>query len=199
MTRFVLATGNPGKLREMRRLLPGYDVAPQSDFTRERVEEIGLTFVENAILKARHASGASGLPAVADDSGLEVDALDGAPGILSARYAGKHADDRENVARLLRELEGVSGRSARFRCVIVALRHPSDPAPLICDGAWEGEIARAPRGDNGFGYDPVFLVPELGVTAAELSADEKNARSHRGQALTALKRGLRSKPIPEHP
>lgn len=198
MTRFVLATGNPGKLREMRRLLPEYDVAPQSDFTRERVEETGLTFVENAILKARHASGASGLPAVADDSGLEVDALDGAPGILSARYAGKHADDRENVARLLRELKGVSGRSARFRCVIVALRHPSDPAPLICDGAWEGEIARAPRGDNGFGYDPVFLVPELGVTAAELSADEKNARSHRGQALTALKRGLRSKPIPGH-
>ena len=199
MTRFVLATGNPGKLREMRRLLPGYDVAPQSDFTWERVDETGLTFVENAILKARHASGASGLPAVADDSGLEVDALDGAPGILSARYAGKHADDRENVARLLRELEGFSGRSARFRCVIVVLRHPSDPAPLICDGAWEGEIARAPRGDNGFGYDPVFMVPELGVTAAELSADEKNARSHRGQALTALKRGLRSKPIPGHP
>ena len=199
MTRFVLATGNPGKLREMRRLLPGYDVAPQSDFTRERVDETGLTFVENAILKARHASGASGLPAVADDSGLEVDALDGAPGILSARYAGKHANDRENVARLLRELEGFSGRSARFHCVIVVLRHPSDPAPLICDGAWEGEIARAPRGDNGFGYDPVFMVPELGVTAAELSADEKNARSHRGQALTALKRGLRSKPIPGHP
>ena len=199
MIRFVLATGNPGKLREMRCLLPEYDVAPQSDFTRESAEETGLTFVENAILKARHASSASGLPAVADDSGLEVDALGGAPGILSARYAGQHGDDRENVARLLRELDGVSGRSARFRCVIVAMRHPSDPAPLICDGTWEGEIARTPRGDNGFGYDPVFLVPETGLTAAELPAAEKNARSHRGQALTALKRMLQSRPITGHP
>lgn len=192
---FVLATGNAGKLREMRSLLPGYDVAPQSDFTRERVEETGLTFVENAILKARHACGASGLPAVADDSGLEVDALDGAPGIYSARYAGEHARDRENVERLLQELDGVSDRSARFRCVIVAMRHPSDPAPLICDAAWEGEIARSPRGCNGFGYDPVFLVPDLGVTAAELPSDEKNARSHRGQALSILKRSLQLRPI----
>lgn len=192
---FVLATGNAGKLREMRSLLPGYDVAPQSDFTRERVEETGLTFVENAILKARHACSASGLPAVADDSGLEVDALDGAPGIYSARYAGEHARDRENVERLLQELDGVSGRSARFRCVIVAMRHPSDPAPLICDAAWEGEIARSPRGCNGFGYDPVFLVPDLGVTAAELPSDEKNARSHRGQALSILKRSLQLRPI----
>ena len=192
---FVLATGNAGKLREMRSLLPGYDVAPQSDFTRERVEETGLTFVENAILKARHACSASGLPAVADDSGLEVDALDGAPGIYSARYAGEHARDRENVERLLQELDGISDRSARFRCVIVAMRHPSDPAPLICDAAWEGEIARSPRGCNGFGYDPVFLVPDLGVTAAELPSDEKNARSHRGQALSILKRSLQLRPI----
>ena len=184
--RIVLATGNPGKLKEIIELLPGFDVIPLSEFTAENADETGLTFIENAILKARHACIASGLPSIADDSGLEVDALDGAPGIYSARYAGKHGDDSANVQKLLAELAGVSNRAARFRCVIVAMRHASDPAPLVCEGTWEGAILDAPRGSNGFGYDPVIDASGDGRSAAELSAAEKNRRSHRGKALSEL-------------
>jgi XTP/dITP diphosphohydrolase len=196
VSRIVLATGNVGKLREMRAMLPGFDVAALSDFTGESAVESGLTFVENAIIKARHACAASGLPAIADDSGLEVDALGGEPGIHSARYAGEHGDDQANIDKLLRELEGVTDRSARFRCVIVAMRHTLDPAPLICAGVWEGAILHTPRGSSGFGYDPVFHVMDSGQSAAELSPAGKNRRSHRGQALDALKGLLSSARFP---
>jgi len=188
--RVVLATGNPGKLREMREILAPWhvEVLPLSDFTLRVAEEAGLSFVENAILKARFASQAAGLPAVADDSGLEVDALHGAPGIYSARYAGAGADDAANNARLLLELSGVPDdrRSARYRCAMAYLRWPLDPAPLVCQASWEGRIARAPAGSGGFGYDPLFLVGDSGRTAAELDSARKNAVSHRGQALRAL-------------
>ncbi|HET8552211.1 MAG TPA: XTP/dITP diphosphatase [Gammaproteobacteria bacterium] len=185
--RLVLATGNRGKLAEIREVL-GVDVVPQSDFDIESAEETGLTFVENAILKARHAAKASGLPALADDSGLEVDALDGAPGIYSARYSGPDATDQANVAKLLDALRDrpEAERGARFRCVLVLMRHGADPSPLIFEGTWNGRIAMQPMGENGFGYDPVFFVPELGKTAAQLAAQEKNRLSHRGQALAAL-------------
>jgi XTP/dITP diphosphohydrolase len=188
--RVVLATGNPGKLREMREILAPWqvEVLSLSDFTLQVAEETGLSFVENAILKARFASQAAGLPAVADDSGLEVDALHGAPGIYSARYAGAGADDAANNARLLLELSGVPDdrRSARYRCAMAYLRWPLDPAPLVCQASWEGRIARAPAGSGGFGYDPLFLVGDSGRTAAELDSARKNAVSHRGQALRAL-------------
>jgi XTP/dITP diphosphohydrolase len=188
--RIVLASNNPGKVREIDRLLAdaGMRVEPQRAFGIDEVEETGLTFVENAILKARHAAAGSGLPAIADDSGIEVDALGGAPGIYSARYAGPGADDAANNARLLEALADVpdTGRTARYQCVMVYLRHPSDPTPLICTGTWEGRILREPRGSNGFGYDPYFFVPTQGCTAAELDPDTKNALSHRGQALRAL-------------
>lgn len=188
--RVVLATGNPGKLREMREILAPWqvEVQPLSDFTLAAPEETGLSFVENAILKARFASSAAALPAIADDSGLEVDALDGAPGIRSARYAGAGAGDAANNARLLRELEGVldARRSARYRCAVVYLRWPLDPAPIVCQAGWEGRIGGAPRGEGGFGYDPLFVVDATGRTAAEMSAAEKNRVSHRGQALRAL-------------
>ncbi|HET7306797.1 MAG TPA: XTP/dITP diphosphatase [Gammaproteobacteria bacterium] len=185
--RLVLATGNRGKLAEIREVL-GVDVVPQSDFDIESAEETGLTFVENAILKARHAAKASGLPALADDSGLEVEALQGAPGIYSARYSGPDATDQANVAKLLDALRDrpEAERGARFRCVLVLMRHGADPSPLIFEGTWDGRIAMQPMGDNGFGYDPVFFVPELGKTAAQLAAQEKNRLSHRGQALAAL-------------
>lgn len=190
MRRVVLATGNPGKLREMVAMLVGSNiqVIPQTEFKVTEAEETGLTFVENAILKARNASRQTGLPAIADDSGLEVDALDGAPGIYSARYAGEHASDAENTGRLLSTLQAVplERRSARFRCAMAFMRHASDPAPIICEGVWQGRILAAPRGDNGFGYDPVFLVTERGCSAAELSSEEKNRLSHRGQALQKL-------------
>jgi XTP/dITP diphosphohydrolase len=186
----VLATGNAGKLREMRAILApwGVEVRPQSEFTRAAAEEIGLSFVENAILKARFAAEASGLPAIADDSGLEVDALHGAPGIYSARYAGPGADDAANNDRLLRDLESVpdAERSARYRCAMVYLRWALDPAPLVCQASWEGRIGRLPRGRGGFGYDPLFLVDEGPQTAAELEATHKNEVSHRGRALRAL-------------
>jgi len=188
--RLVLATGNAGKLREMRAILApwGVDVRPQSEFTRAAAEETGLSFVENALLKARFAAEASGLPAIADDSGLEVDALHGAPGIYSARYAGAAADDAANNARLLRDLETVpdAERSARYRCAMVYLRWALDPAPLVCQASWEGRIGRLPRGRGGFGYDPLFLVDDGPQTAAELEAAHKNEVSHRGRALRAL-------------
>jgi XTP/dITP diphosphohydrolase len=186
----VLASNNPGKVREIDQLLAGagMHVEPQHRFGVGAVEETGLTFVENAILKARHAAAGSGLPAIADDSGIEVDALDGAPGIYSARYAGPGADDTANNEKLLAELAGVPSaeRTARYRCVMVYLRHPQDPTPLVCIGTWEGRILHEPRGSNGFGYDPLFFVPTHDCSAAELDPDSKNALSHRGQALREL-------------
>ena len=188
--RLVLASGNRGKIREIQALLAphGVRVLPQTAFAVPETEETAPTFVENALLKARNAARHSGLPALADDSGLEVDALAGAPGVYSARYAGPGADDRLNNAKLLETLEGFEGeeRRARFRCVLVFLRHPYDPSPLIAEGTWEGLIATEPRGKGGFGYDPLFYLPELGRTAAELPPEEKNRLSHRGQALRQL-------------
>jgi len=188
--RLVLATGNAGKLREMRAILAPWsvDVRPQSEFTGAAAEETGLSFVENAILKARFAAAASGLPAIADDSGLEVDALHGAPGIYSARYAGSGADDAANNARLLLELDAMpdAARAARYRCAMVFLRWPLDPSPLVRQASWEGRIARVPRGSGGFGYDPLFLVGDGDVTAAEMEPARKNEVSHRGKALRAL-------------
>lgn len=192
--RLVLATGNAGKLREMRSILAHWevDVRPLSDFTAGAADETGLTFVENAVLKARFAAQASGLPAVADDSGLEVDALEGGPGIHSARYAGPGASDADNNARLLRELDAVADtdRTARYRCAMVYLRWPLDPAPIVCHASWEGRIGRVPRGAGGFGYDPLFLVGDGTLTVAELDPALKNRDSHRGQALRALVRAL---------
>jgi len=186
----VLASNNAGKVREFNALLAGldYEVAPQSTFGVPEVEETGLTFVENAILKARNAAQHAQRPALADDSGLEVDALDGAPGIYSARYAGPGAGDRANLEKLLEMLNGVpeAKRTARFQCVLVYMRHALDPTPLICQGTWEGHILTEPRGSGGFGYDPVFLVPTHGCASAELPPEVKNALSHRGQALRAL-------------
>ena len=189
----VLASGNRGKAREIGALLAplGWTLLNQSDLGVAEVEETGATFLANALLKARHAATATGRPALADDSGLEVDALDGAPGVRSARYAGG-GGDAANVAKLLEALRGVppARRGARFRCVLALVRSPDDAAPLIAEGVWEGAIAEAPRGANGFGYDPVFLVPGLARTAAELDPAEKNARSHRGQALARLAAAL---------
>ena len=194
MKRLVLASGNPGKLRELDAILAdlGYELHPQSEFGVGTVAETGTTFVENAIIKARHAAQHTGLPALADDSGIEVDALDGAPGVYSARFAGEEADDAANNALLVEKLGALpdADRSARYRAVIVLMRHAGDPSPLICEGSWEGVIQLRPAGDGGFGYDPYFYLPELGCTSAELSADEKNRISHRGQALAALKRKL---------
>lgn len=193
--RLVLASANPGKLRELEALLKGsgVEVVPQSSFGIEPPPETGLTFVENATLKARHAAVKSGLPAVGDDSGLEVDALHGRPGVLSARYAGERATAAHNNTRLLRDLAGVPSvrRTARFRCVLVFMRSATDPAPLICEGVWEGRIATAPAGENGFGYDPLFLVGDLSLTAAQLSPELKNRLSHRGQALRQLAKRCR--------
>ena len=186
----VLASSNAGKLREFGQLLEplGYTVWPQSDFNVLEVEETGLTFVENALLKAREASRISGLPALADDSGLSVDALQGAPGIYSARYAGEPKSDEANNQKLLEALAEVpeGQRTARYWCVLVLLRHAEDPVPIIIQMSWEGEILAYPRGTGGFGYDSLFWVPESGMSAAELSADEKNRLSHRGRALRQL-------------
>ena len=190
MSTVVLASSNPGKVREFNELLAGHhiEVVPQSQFGVQDAEETGLTFVENAILKARNAARHTGLPAIADDSRIEVDALKGAPGIYSARYAGIGAGDRANLEKLLAELEGVpeAGRSARFQCLMVYMRHADDPTPLICQGTWEGRILSAPRGSNGFGYDPVFFVPTHNCSSAELEPAVKHALSHRGQALRQL-------------
>ena len=186
----VLASSNAGKVREFNQLLGDLqlEVVPQSQFSVADADETGLTFVENAILKARNAAQHTGLPALADDSGLEVDTLHGAPGIYSARYAGPNASDTENLEKLLGMLKDVPGekRGARFQCVLVYLRHALDPTPLICQGTWEGRILTAPRGTSGFGYDPVFFVPTHACSAAELPAETKNALSHRGQALRQL-------------
>jgi XTP/dITP diphosphohydrolase len=188
--RLVLATGNAGKLREMRAILSPWhvEVLPLSDFTQTAAEETGLTFVENAILKARFAAEASGLPAIADDSGLEVDALHGGPGIHSARYSGPAADDEANNRKLLQELENVAdaGRTARYRCAMAYLRWPQDPAPIVCQASWDGRIGREPRGSGGFGFDPLFIVAGSTRTAAEFDPAEKNRVSHRGLALRAL-------------
>ncbi|MEH6648759.1 MAG: RdgB/HAM1 family non-canonical purine NTP pyrophosphatase [Motiliproteus sp.] len=187
MQQIVLASGNAGKLKEFNQVLAGLkiEVLPQSQFAVGEVEETGLTFVENAIIKARHVSRIAGLPALADDSGLEVDALNGAPGIYSARFSGAGATDERNNALLLEKMAQVptEQRSARFRCVLVYLRHPEDPTPLICQGSWEGLILDAPQGDNGFGYDPLFWVPDCQCSSAQLAPEQKNSRSHRGQAV----------------
>lgn len=186
----VLASGNAGKLAEMRELLgDGFTWVTQGELGIDDVDETGLTFVENAILKARHASRRSGLPALGDDSGLCVDALGGAPGLYSARYAGTHGDSAANIAKLLDALHDVEAarRSAHFHCAIALLRSADDPAPLIAEGRWPGRVLSAPRGHGGFGYDPVFLDPQLGLSAAELDAATKNRISHRGQALARLR------------
>lgn len=196
MQKVVLATGNAGKVRELASLLAdfGLDVVAQTELGVDSAEETGLTFIENAILKARHAAHITGLPAIADDSGLAVDILGGAPGIYSARYAGEDASDQQNLEKLLHALEDVPDgkRNAQFHCVLVYIRHAEDPTPLVCHGSWQGEITRAPAGSGGFGYDPIFYVPSEGKTAAELSREEKGAISHRGQALTLLLEAMRN-------
>jgi XTP/dITP diphosphohydrolase len=186
--KIVLASGNPGKIREIQAMLADHPIVPQSDFSIGDAEETGTTFVENAIIKARHAALHSGLPAIADDSGLVVDALDGAPGVYSARYAGPGSNDLDNLQKLLRELDGVpeAERSARFICVLVFMQHAADPMPLIAQGVWEGRILTRPAGSNGFGYDPVFRVPTHACASAELPPEVKNVLSHRGQALRSL-------------
>ncbi len=187
--RIVLASNNAGKVREINQLLAEQqiEVVPQKEFDIPEAEETGLTFVENAILKARHAAKLSGLPAIADDSGIEVDALRGAPGIYSARYAG-NGGDQANNEKLLEALRDIpeAERTARFQCLMVYMRHAEDPTPIICQGTWEGRILTAPQGENGFGYDPVFLAPEEGCSSAELAPEVKNRLSHRGQALRKL-------------
>ena len=184
----VLASGNQGKLREFFRLLgsAGFEIVPQSDYDVVDVPETGLTFVENAIIKARNAAQQTGLPALADDSGIEVDALNGLPGIYSARYSG--AGDDANNQKLLAAMQDIPDdeRTARFRCCIVYLRHAEDPSPLIADASWEGRIMHQLSGANGFGYDPLFYVPTHGTSSAELDPDEKNRISHRGQALQQI-------------
>lgn len=189
-SRIVLASNNANKAREFGQLLAGLqiEVVPQAAFHVSEVDENGLSFVENALIKARHAAQHSGLPALADDSGLEVDALRGAPGIYSARYAGAGAGDQDNVKKLLHELKAVPAaqRTARFQCVLVYLRHAQDPTPIICQGTWEGQILTEARGTNGFGYDPVFFVPDQHCSAAELAPEVKNALSHRARALRCI-------------
>ncbi len=191
MKTIVLASGNPGKLREFAQIL-SLDVVPQSQFNVPDVEETGLSFVENALIKARNAAQHTGLPALSDDSGIEIDALNGAPGIYSARFAGTHASDKENNALLLEKLNGVPDelRTARYHCVIVYMRHANDSMPLICQGSWEGRILHKADGDNGFGYDPLFYVPTHKCASAKLSPEIKNQLSHRGQALRALQAAL---------
>lgn len=186
--KWVLATGNKGKVKELATMLAPLDVeiVPQSEFDVSAVPETGTTFVENAIIKARHAANVTGMPAIADDSGLEVDALNGAPGIYSSRFAGEEASDQENLEKLLADLQGESQRTARFRCVLVFMRHADDPTPLICQGTWQGEITQEAFGEGGFGYDPIFTPQGLSHTAAEMSKEDKNQISHRGQALAKL-------------
>jgi XTP/dITP diphosphohydrolase len=193
--RLVLATGNAGKLREFRELLAplGFETLPLSQFTTTTAEETGLSFVENAILKARHAARAARLPAIADDSGIEVDALQGAPGIYSARYAGVGASDQANLDKLVDALREVPEheRTARYQCALAYLRWDTDPSPLICQASWEGRVVLTPRGSGGFGYDPIFELIDSGLTAAQLPGEEKNRISHRGQAMQALVTQLR--------
>ncbi|CBJ82463.1 putative protein controls HAP (6-N-hydroxylaminopurine) mutagenesis (Ham1) [Xenorhabdus bovienii str. Jollieti] len=190
MQKIVLATGNAGKVRELADLLTdfGLDIVAQTELGVDSADETGLTFIENAIIKARHAAAITGLPAIADDSGLSVNALGGAPGIYSARYAGIDASDRDNLEKLLEAMRDIPDekRQAQFNCVLVYLRHAEDPTPLIFHGRWSGIITHEPAGNGGFGYDPIFYVPEFGCTAAELSHEQKSAVSHRGQALKML-------------
>ena len=190
----VLATSNPGKLAELKPLLAkaGFALVTQGELGVADAIEDGRTFLENALIKARHASEATGLPALADDSGLVVDALGGAPGLYSARYAGVHGDSAANNAKLLSEMEGLVGarRRAHFYCVLVLLRHAGDPQPLVAEGVWPGLVLEAPQGEGGFGYDPVFFVPSRGVSAAELEPHLKNRISHRGLALARLRERL---------
>lgn len=188
--KIVLATGNKGKVAELSQMLAplNFSVVPQTELGVTDADETGLTFIENAILKARHAALATGLPAIADDSGLAVDALGGAPGIYSARYAGEAAGDSANIDKLLLALKDVPDdkRSARFHCVLVYLSHAEDPTPLVCHGVWQGLITQTPTGNAGFGYDPVFFVPSEGCTSAQLSRERKAQLSHRGKALAQL-------------
>ena len=191
--KLVLASSNAGKLVELRELLgDAFELHVQSEFGVDDAVETGLSFIENAILKARHAARATGLPALGDDSGLCVDALDGAPGLYSARYSGGHGNSEANIDKLLHELDGIAddGRGARFACVLALVHGAGDPQPIIAEGEWHGEIIATPRGAGGFGYDPYFLLPSLGQTAAELPAEEKNRCSHRGLALQALVKRL---------
>jgi XTP/dITP diphosphohydrolase len=203
MNRVVLASGNRGKLAELRELLGGLglELVAQAELGVDDAEETGLTFVENALLKARHAARISGLPALADDSGICVDALGGAPGLYSARYCGRHGDDAANNALLLSKLEGLppAARGAHFHCTLVLLRHAEDPAPLIADGRWPGRILDAPRGAGGFGYDPLFLPHDFECAAAELPSDIKNKASHRGLAMNQLLALVRAAPLQASP
>ncbi|MFZ5557286.1 MAG: RdgB/HAM1 family non-canonical purine NTP pyrophosphatase [Pseudomonadota bacterium] len=194
VTRLVLASNNPGKLRELRRILEplGIETLPQGELGVSEAEEPHATFLENALAKARHASAATGLPALADDSGICVSALGGEPGVHSARFGGEPRSDQRNNDKLLALLENEADRRAHYYCVIVLVRHADDPQPIVAEGEWHGEIVRAPRGDGGFGYDPLFLDPSLGKTGAELPLDEKNRISHRGRALAALTARLRA-------
>ena len=195
MNRVVIASNNAGKLREIARILEpfGIHAVAQAEFGVPDVAEPFGTFVENALVKARHASMHTGLAALADDSGICVNALGGAPGVYSARYAGQPSDDARNNQRLLTELEPFTDRRAHYYCVMVYLRHAEDPEPLIAEGVWQGEILREYRGSGGFGYDPLFLIPELGKTGAEIPIEEKNRISHRGQALAALREKLKAR------
>lgn len=192
MKQLVLATGNAGKLKELQALLADlpYAIVTQKSLGVSDADETGLSFVENAILKARHAARATGLPALADDSGLCVDVLGGAPGIYSARYSGEGATDARNndkLLEILRPLRGGAPVTARFVCVLALVRHADDPLPLLCQAEWDGEILEVARGDQGFGYDPLFWLPGEGLSSAELPRERKNAISHRGQALAQLK------------
>jgi XTP/dITP diphosphohydrolase len=188
--KIVLATGNKGKVKELAAMLSGLsiEVLPQSDFAVTEVAETGSTFIENAIIKARHAAKHTGLPAIADDSGLAVDALGGQPGVYSARYSGDHATDQSNITKLLGAMADVptDKRQAKFLCVLVYMRHADDPSPIICQGEWCGEIMTEQQGDNGFGYDPIFWVNQQNSSSAQLSSQQKNALSHRGKALKLL-------------
>ena len=196
--KIVLASSNPGKIREIQAMLATHPIIPQSDFAIGDADETGTTFVENAIIKARHAAFHSMLPAIADDSGLVVDALNGAPGVHSARYAGVKSSDLDNLRTLLKNLEGApeEQRSARFICVLVFMRHAADPIPVIAQGIWKGRILFEPKGSNGFGYDPIFWVPTHRCASAELSPNIKNALSHRGQALRTLTAMLKAQESP---
>jgi XTP/dITP diphosphohydrolase len=192
--KIVLASNNAGKVREINQLLASehIQVVPQKEFDIPDAVEDGLSFVENAIKKARHAAALSGLPAIADDSGIEVDALNGAPGIYSARFAGVGASDQENLEKLLEMVKDVpdESRTARFQCLMVYMRHSEDPTPIICQGTWEGRLLHQPQGENGFGYDPIFFVPTHSCSSAELPPEVKNSISHRGQALQKILQAL---------
>jgi len=194
MKKVVIASGNKGKLREIGEILAplGIEAVAQSAYAVPECPEPHVTFVENCLAKARHASAHTGLPALADDSGICVDALNGAPGVYSARFAGDPKSDERNNRKLIETLRGEANRKAHYYCIMVYVRYPDDPQPIIAEGAWHGEIIDTPRGEGGFGYDPYFLVPDFGRTGAELSAEEKNGVSHRGQALRVLVERLKA-------